>query len=39
LAAQPDPDAHVIAGLMREARPQAFAANTDSMISAERNAQ
>ena len=39
LAVQPDTDAHVIAGLMREARPQAFAANTDSTISSERNAQ
>jgi transcriptional regulator len=39
LAVQPDNDAHVIAGLMREARPQAFAANPDSMISSERNAQ
>jgi transcriptional regulator len=39
LAVQPDNDAHVIAGLMREARPQAFAANPDSMIYSERNAQ
>ena len=33
LAEQPDSDAHVIAGLMRELRPQAFAANTTSTIS------
>ena len=39
LAVQPDNDAHVIAGLMRDARPQAFAANPDSTISSERNAQ
>src|ERR1700709_581566 len=39
LAVQPDADAHVIAGLMREARPLAFAANTNSTISSERNAQ
>ena len=41
LAAQPDADAHVIAGLMREARPLAFPANapqTDSTTSPERNA-
>ena len=41
LAAQPDADAHVIAGLMREARPLAFPANapqTDSTISSERSA-
>ena len=41
LAAQPDADAHVIAGLMREARPLAFPANapqTDSTTSSERNA-
>lgn len=38
LAVQPDTDAHAIAGLMREARPQAFAANTHSTISTERNA-
>jgi transcriptional regulator len=41
LATQPDADARVIAGLMREARPLAFAANaapTDSTISPERNA-
>lgn len=41
LAVQQDTDAHVIAGLMREARPLAFPANaphTDSMISPERNA-
>jgi transcriptional regulator len=38
LAVQPDNDAHVIAGLMRDARPQAFTANPDSMISSERNA-
>jgi transcriptional regulator len=39
LAVQPDTDAHVIAGLMRDARPQAFAANLDSTIPSERNAQ
>jgi transcriptional regulator len=39
LAVQPDNDAHIIAGLMRDARPQAFAANPDSTISSERNAQ
>ena len=39
LAVQPDNDAHVIAGLMRDARPQAFAANTNSTISSEGNAQ
>lgn len=33
LAGQPDSDAHVIAGLMRELRPQAFAATTNSTIS------
>jgi len=33
LAEQPDSDAHVIAGLMRELRPQAFAATTTSTIS------
>jgi transcriptional regulator len=38
LAAQPDADAHVIAGLMRGLRPQAFEANTNSTISSERNA-
>src|ERR1700704_3822570 len=35
LAVQPDTDAHVIAGLMRDARPQAFAANLDSTIPSE----
>ena len=39
LAVQPEAGAHVIARLMREARPQAFAANTDSTMYAERNAQ
>lgn len=39
LAVQPDNDAQVIAGLMRDARPQAFAANLDSTIPSERNAQ
>jgi len=39
LAVQPDSDSHVIAGLMRDARPQAFAATTNSTISSERNAQ
>ncbi len=39
LAGQPDADAHVIAGLMRDARPQAFAGNSTSTISSERNAQ
>src|ERR1700710_1505090 len=38
LAVQPDADAHAIAGLMREARPLAFATNTNSTISSERNA-
>jgi transcriptional regulator len=41
LAAQPDADARVIAGLMREQRPLAFPANApqvDSTISLERNA-
>jgi transcriptional regulator len=37
LAAQPDSDAHVIAGLMRELRPQVFA-NMDATISSEGNA-
>jgi transcriptional regulator len=39
LAVQSDNDAHVIAGLMRDARPQAFAANPVSTIPSERNAQ
>ncbi|SDP46015.1 FMN-binding negative transcriptional regulator [Afipia sp. GAS231] len=42
LAVQPEADAHVIAGLMRELRPQAFAADaaqTNQTISPERNAQ
>jgi transcriptional regulator len=38
LAVQPDADAHVIAGLMREARPLAFTANTNSTTSSEGNA-
>ncbi len=38
LATQPDADARVIAGLMREARPLAFPPQTDSAISFERNA-
>jgi transcriptional regulator len=38
LALQPDADAHVIAGLMRQARPQAFATSANSTISSERNA-
>ena len=38
LATQPDADANVIAGLMREARPLAFSPQTDSTISSERNA-
>jgi transcriptional regulator len=38
LASQPDADARVIAGLMREQRPLAFPAQTNSTISSERNA-
>ena len=38
LAVQPDADAHVIAGLMREARPLAFTANTNLTTSSEGNA-
>jgi transcriptional regulator len=38
LAVQPDADAHVIAGLMREQRPLAFPSQADSTISSERNA-
>jgi transcriptional regulator len=38
LAVQPDADAHAIAGLMREARPLAFTANTNSTTSSEGNA-
>jgi transcriptional regulator len=38
LAVQPDADAQVIAGLMREQRPLAFPSQTDSTISSERNA-
>lgn len=37
LASQPDADARVIAGLMREQRPLAFPAQTNSTISSERN--
>jgi transcriptional regulator len=38
LSAQPEADSRVIAGLMREARPQAFPAQVDSTVSSERNA-
>ena len=38
LSSQPDADARVIAGLMREQRPLAFPAQTNSMTSSERNA-
>jgi transcriptional regulator len=38
LAVQPDTDAHVIAGLMRDLRPLAFAAQTNATTSPERNA-
>jgi len=38
LATQPEADARVIAGLMREARPLAFPSQADSTISSERNA-
>lgn len=38
LAVQPDADAHVIADLMRQARPLAFAATANSTTSSERNA-
>jgi len=39
LAVQPDADAHVIAGLMRELRPLAFVPQTSQTILPERNAQ
>ena len=38
LATQPEADARLIAGLMREQRPLAFPAQTNSMTSSERNA-